>query len=67
MTPIRDLVVLVQSGWTLSELESFVRDREFRGYPIVMSKEDTILSGYILRNDLQAALGKFVMAEDEHC
>jgi chloride channel 3/4/5 len=56
MTPIEEIVTIRQSDWTVSELEAFVKEHPYRGYPIVTSDQDKILSGYILRNDLLAAL-----------
>lgn len=58
MTPVDDIVALKQSDWTVAELEEFMKKHSYRGYPIVSSLEDKILCGYIVRNDLIAALGK---------
>lgn len=56
MTPVESLVLLAESGWTVTELEKFVNEHVYRGYPVVRSEEDHTLCGYILRNDLKAAV-----------
>lgn len=58
MTPVEDVITLKQADWTVSELEEFIKDHQYRGYPVVTSSEDKILCGYIVRNDLIAALRK---------
>lgn len=58
MTRADDIVALKQSDWTVNELEDFIKENQYRGYPIVSSDEDKILCGYIVRNDLIAALSE---------
>lgn len=60
MTPVEEIVTLKQADWTVAELEAFLKEHEYRGYPIVKTQEDQILCGYIVRNDLLAALSKSV-------
>jgi chloride channel 3/4/5 len=59
MTPVEDLVYLEQQKeWTVGELEDFIRQHEYRGYPIVQSEKSTLVCGYVVRNDLIEALAK---------
>lgn len=58
MTPVEDIISLKETDWTVTELEEFIKEHLYRGYPIVKSPDNDILCGYILRNDLLAALSK---------
>lgn len=58
MTPAEDIISLKQTDWTVTELEEFIKEHPYRGYPIVKSHDNDVLCGYILRNDLLAALSK---------
>lgn len=60
MTPRDEIVTLRESDWTVSELENFLREHEYRGYPVVKSQEDKLLCGHVLRNDLMVALSKWI-------
>ena len=53
------LSVLTQEGMTLGEIEQLLKDTTFTGYPVVVSRESQYLVGYVLRRDLQIAIGKF--------
>lgn len=59
MTPVAKLFVLPESGWTVSELESFVSEHQYRGYPLVQSTSNLLLCGYVLRADLSASLREY--------
>jgi chloride channel 3/4/5 len=49
---------LTQEGMSLGEIEQILKDTTFTGYPVVVSKESQYLVGYVLRRDLQIAIGK---------
>jgi chloride channel 3/4/5 len=51
------LSVLTQEGMSLGEIEQILKDTTFTGYPVVVSKESQYLVGYVLRRDLQIAIG----------
>ena len=42
---------------TVSEVESMLKDTEHNGFPVVVSKESQYLVGFVLRRDLNLALG----------
>ena len=46
---------------TVSEVESMLKETEHNGFPVVVSKESQYLVGFVLRRDLNLALG-----EDAH-
>ncbi|CAJ0958722.1 unnamed protein product, partial [Mesorhabditis belari] len=59
MRPRRDepeLCVLTQDGMTLGEIEALLRDTDFNGYPVVVSRSSMYLTGFCTRRDLQLAL-----------
>jgi chloride channel 3/4/5 len=52
------LSALTQEGMTLSEIEILLKDTTYTGYPVVISRESQYLVGYVLRRDLQIAIGQ---------
>lgn len=44
---------------TVDDIEVLLKDTEHNGYPVVVSRENQYLVGFILRKDLNLALGKF--------
>ena len=52
------LSVLTQEGMSLGEIEQILKDTSFTGYPVVVSRESQYLVGYVLRRDLQIAIGE---------
>jgi len=51
------LSVLTQEGMTLNEVEKILKNSTFTGYPVVVSQESQYLVGYVLRRDMQIAIG----------
>jgi chloride channel 3/4/5 len=43
---------------TLGEIEALLKNTTYTGYPVVVSRESQYLVGYVLRRDLQIAIGK---------
>lgn len=43
---------------TLDEVEALLKETEHNGYPVVVSKESQYLVGFVLRRDLNLAIGK---------
>ena len=42
---------------TLNEIELILKDSTYTGYPVVVSNESQYLVGYVLRRDIQIAIG----------
>ncbi|RKP08214.1 chloride channel, partial [Thamnocephalis sphaerospora] len=61
MTRVEDLVVVAESGHTVSELgrlQDLLDSAHYNGYPVVRSTHDMKLTGFIAKEDLRNALGK---------
>ena len=52
------LVTLQRDGGTLFELLRTMRTHKFNGYPVVASREETSIVGFVLRRDLQVMLNQ---------
>jgi chloride channel 3/4/5 len=52
-------VYLVQEGLTIVDVESLMKRTNLNGYPVVVSAESQYLLGYILKRDIQMALGQY--------
>ncbi|KAJ3271676.1 glycerol ethanol, ferric requiring protein [Terramyces sp. JEL0728] len=61
MTPLTDLVCLTADGMSLHELEMIMQSNDYQGYPIISSKENSNLVGYIDKIDIARALGTFIL------
>lgn len=46
---------------TLDEVEALLKETEHNGYPVVVSKESQYLVGFVLRRDLNLAIGKHAL------
>jgi hypothetical protein len=46
---------------TVDDIEVLLKDTEHNGYPVVVSRENQYLVGFVLRKDLNLALGNFFM------
>lgn len=57
------LSVFNQEGMTLGEIEHILKETTYTGYPVVVSQESQYLVGYVLRRDLQIAIGKYYVFE----
>lgn len=53
-----NLNVLTQSSMSLEDTETLLKETEHNGFPVVVSRESQYLVGYVLRRDLQLAIGK---------
>jgi chloride channel 3/4/5 len=51
------LSVFTQEGMSLAEVEQILKETTYTGYPVVVSHESQYLVGYVLRRDLQIAIG----------
>lgn len=45
---------------TVDDIEVLLKDTEHNGYPVVVSRENQYLVGFILRKDLNLAIGEEV-------
>eukprot|EP01112_Ceratiomyxa_fruticulosa_P021038 TRINITY_DN7322_c0_g1_i2.p1 TRINITY_DN7322_c0_g1~~TRINITY_DN7322_c0_g1_i2.p1 ORF type:complete len:889 (+),score=170.66 TRINITY_DN7322_c0_g1_i2:280-2946(+) len=54
----RDLVVIEEQGHTVATLKAFLQMYRYTGFPIVHTKEDMIIKGYITRAELRFALDR---------
>ncbi|XP_063236242.1 H(+)/Cl(-) exchange transporter 5 isoform X2 [Bacillus rossius redtenbacheri] len=51
------LSVLTQDSMTVDDVETLLKDTEHNGYPVVVSRESQYLVGFVLRRDLNLAIG----------
>lgn len=51
-----ELATLPRDGLTLEELINTVRTCKFNGYPVVASRDEALIIGFVLRRDLQLVL-----------
>ncbi|GAA5860911.1 hypothetical protein JCM3774_003185 [Rhodotorula dairenensis] len=56
MTPVSHLECLTDEGWTVSRIEGLLHQEGFSGFPVVRTRQDRVVLGYIGRHDLAAAL-----------
>lgn len=52
------LKVIVQQGLTVGDLEELMRQTDYSGFPVVVSKEVPNLVGFVSRRDLHLAICK---------
>lgn len=52
------LSVITQDSMTIDDIEVLLKDTEHNGYPVVVSKENQYLVGFIARRDLNLAIGE---------
>lgn len=57
-------VVIPQMGFTVGQLQGLMRDFSFYGFPIVRTHADMILTGNIVRSELQAAIKEAQEADE---
>jgi len=43
---------------TIDDMDVLLKETEHNGYPVVVSRENQYLVGFVLRKDLNLALGK---------
>lgn len=53
------LVTLNQDEMTVKEVENLMNENDLTGFPIVVSKESQLLTGYILKKDLKTILEQY--------
>ncbi|KAH8286162.1 hypothetical protein KR054_003538 [Drosophila jambulina] len=60
MQPKRNetLNVITQDSMTVDDVENLLKETEHNGYPVVVSRENQYLVGFVLRRDLNLAIGK---------
>lgn len=51
------LSVITQDSMTVDDIETLLKETEHNGYPVVVSKENQYLVGFVLRRDLNLAIG----------
>lgn len=54
------LSVITQDSMTVDDVEALLKETEHNGYPVVVSKESQYLVGFVLRRDLNLAIGKLI-------
>ncbi|CAK9302022.1 unnamed protein product [Gordionus sp. m RMFG-2023] len=52
------LITLTQKDSTVDDVENVLKDHDYNGYPVIVSKESQNLVGYVVRKDLKLALGE---------
>lgn len=52
------LTVITQDSMTVDDIDTLLKETEHNGYPVVVSKESQYLVGFVLRRDLNLAIGK---------
>lgn len=50
--------MITQDSMTVDDIEVLLKDTEHNGYPVVVSRENQYLVGFILRKDLNLAIGE---------
>ena len=51
------LVTLNQDEMTVKEVENLMEENDLTGYPIIVSKESQLLTGYILKKRFKNSIG----------
>lgn len=51
------LSILTQDSMTVEDTEALLKETEHKGFPVVVSRESQYLVGFVLRRDLNLALG----------
>lgn len=51
------LSVITQDSMTVDDVEQLLKETEHNGYPVVVSRESQYLVGFVLRRDLNLAVG----------
>lgn len=59
------LSVLTQDSMTVEDVETMMKETEHNGFPVVVSRESQYLVGFVLRRDLNLALG--MCSFKSHC
>lgn len=59
-----ELIVLPRDGLTLGELIPLVRTHKYNGYPIVASRDEASIIGFVLRRDLQLVIERRISNQE---
>lgn len=49
--------MITQDSMTVDDIVNLLKETEHNGYPVVVSKESQYLVGFVLRRDLNLAIG----------
>jgi chloride channel 3/4/5 len=52
------LSVITQDSMSVDDVEALLKETEHNGYPVVVSRESQYLVGFVLRRDLNLAIGE---------
>ena len=52
------VISLTQDSMTVDEVEHVLKNTDYNGFPVVVSKESQYLVGFVARKDLIMALGE---------
>lgn len=55
------LSVITQDSMTVDDVETLLKETEHNGYPVVVSKESQYLVGFVLRREINLAIGKLML------
>lgn len=57
------LSVITQDSMTVDDIAALLKDTEHNGYPVVVSKESQYLVGFVVRRDLNLAIGMWNLGD----
>lgn len=57
------LAVLTQDSTTVEDVETLIKDTDYNGFPVVVSRESERLIGFVQRRDLTLAISKLVQVQ----
>lgn len=52
------LAVLTQDSTTVEDVETLIKDTDYNGFPVVVSRESERLIGFVQRRELTVAISK---------
>lgn len=58
------LSCITQDGFTVGDIEQLLEETDFKGFPLIVDRESQRLAGFVLRRDLNIAIGH-ARARDE--
>lgn len=59
--------MITQDSMTVDDVETLLKETEHNGYPVVVSKESQYLVGFVLRRDLNLAIGNTPQYHNKQC
>ncbi|CAF0815385.1 unnamed protein product [Rotaria sp. Silwood1] len=60
-----DLIMLPRDGLTLNELITIIRTHKYNGYPVVASRDEPSIIGFVLRRDLELIIQQRMLTNNE--